>query len=100
MLKQLIKRYADVFGNLTEQVWGNIPALKKWNCCATACVISELLVRTTLANFGEADFDENCDDLIHDFEFFYSVNVEECAASGASRLNVRLGWSVALQDVL
>jgi len=44
MLEQLIKRDADVFGNLTKQDWGDVSALMEWNRCAAACRIAELFV--------------------------------------------------------
>jgi len=44
MLEQLIKREPDVFGDLTEQDWGDVSTLMKWNRCATACGIAELFV--------------------------------------------------------
>lgn len=44
MLKKLIKCKTDVFGNLTEQDWGDVSALMKWNSCAAACAVAELFV--------------------------------------------------------
>jgi len=44
VLDQLIKRETDVFGDLTEQDWGDVSALMKRNCCAAACGIAELFV--------------------------------------------------------
>ena len=44
MLEQLIKREADVFGDLTEQNWGDVSTLMEWNRCAAACCIAELFV--------------------------------------------------------
>lgn len=64
MLEKLIECETDVFGNLTEQDGGDISALMKWNRCAAACCITELLVRSALADFGEAEFDKNGDNFI------------------------------------
>ncbi len=64
MLEQLIEREADIFGYLTEQDWGDIPTLMKWNRCATACGITELFVRSALADFGETEFDQDGDDFM------------------------------------
>jgi len=44
MLEQLIKCKADVFGDLTEQDWGDVSALMEWNRCAATCCIAELFV--------------------------------------------------------
>lgn len=44
MLEQLIKRETDVFGDLTEQDWGDISTPMEWNRCAAACRIAELFV--------------------------------------------------------
>ncbi|SMH67366.1 protein of unknown function [Acidithiobacillus ferrivorans] len=44
MLEQLIKREADLFGDLTEQDWGDASTLMKRNRCAAACGIAELFV--------------------------------------------------------
>jgi hypothetical protein len=49
---------------LTEQNWGDVSTLMEWNRCAVACCIAKLLVRSMLADFGEAWFDENGDDFI------------------------------------
>ena len=55
VLEQLIKREADVFGDLTEQDWGNVATLMKRHRGAAASGIAELFVGTALANFGEAE---------------------------------------------
>lgn len=44
VLEKLIKREADVFGYLTQQDRGDIPALVKWNRRAAACRIAELFM--------------------------------------------------------
>ncbi|MDO9400157.1 MAG: hypothetical protein Q7T46_01635 [Polaromonas sp.] len=44
VLEQLIKRDPDVFGDVTEQDWGDVSTLMKWNRCAAACGITELFV--------------------------------------------------------
>jgi hypothetical protein len=44
VLEQLIKCEADVFGDLTEQDWGDVSTLMKRNRCAAACGIAELFV--------------------------------------------------------
>ncbi|CDQ10902.1 hypothetical protein AFERRI_430004 [Acidithiobacillus ferrivorans] len=44
VLEQLIKREADLFGDLTEQDWGDASTLMKRNRCAAACGIAELFV--------------------------------------------------------
>ena len=41
VLEQLIKREPDVFGDLTEQDWGDVSTLMKRNRCASACGIPE-----------------------------------------------------------
>jgi hypothetical protein len=64
MFEKLIKCETDVFGNLTEQDGGDISALMKRNRCATACCITELLVRSALAYLGETEFDKNGDNFI------------------------------------
>jgi len=38
--------------------------LVKRDCCAAACRIAELFVRSTLSHFGETEFQENGDDFI------------------------------------
>jgi hypothetical protein len=43
MLEKRIKRETGIFGNLTQQDWRDIPALVKWNRCAAARRIAELL---------------------------------------------------------
>ena len=59
MLEELIKREADIFGDLPEQDWGDIPTLVKRNSCAATGGIAELLMRSALTDFGKAEFDEN-----------------------------------------
>ena len=44
VLEKLIKREANVFGDLTEQDWGDVSTLMKRNRCAAACGIAELFV--------------------------------------------------------
>ena len=44
VLEQFINRDANVFGDLTEQDWGDISTLMKWNRCAATCCIAELFV--------------------------------------------------------
>jgi len=44
VLEQLIKRKPNVFGDLTEQDWGDISTLMKRNRCAAACGIAKLFV--------------------------------------------------------
>ena len=61
MLEQLIKREANVFCDLTKQNWGDVSTMMKRNSCAAACGIAELFVRSALADFDEAEFDENGD---------------------------------------
>lgn len=61
MLEELIKREADVFGDLTEQDWGNVSTLMKRHRCAATGGIAELLMRAALADFGEAKFGEDGD---------------------------------------
>jgi hypothetical protein len=94
MLEQLIKHHAYVFSDLTEQDWGNIPALMKGNRCAAACVISELLVRTSLADFGKAEFDKNCDDLIG----FEDGNIAHDSSDGyvlnPDKLRLKYGFAI------
>jgi len=64
MLEKLVEGEADVFGNLTEQDWGEVSTLMERNRCASACGIAEWFVRSALADFDEAEFDENGDDFI------------------------------------
>ncbi|MFZ3037399.1 MAG: hypothetical protein WA112_09040 [Rugosibacter sp.] len=64
MLEQLIKREADVFGDLTKQDWGDVSTLMKRHRCAATGGITELFVRTALADFGEAESDKNGYDFI------------------------------------
>lgn len=61
MFKKFIKREANVFSDLAQQDWGNIPALVKRNSCATTRTIAELFMRSSLADFGETKFDQNGD---------------------------------------
>jgi len=44
VLEKLIKREPDVFGDLTEQDWGDVSTLMKRNRCAMAPGIAELFV--------------------------------------------------------
>jgi hypothetical protein len=44
VLEQFIKRDVNVFGDLTEQDWGDISALMNGNRCAATCAIAELFV--------------------------------------------------------
>ncbi len=71
MLEELIKREADVFGDLTEQDWGNVPTLVKRHGCAATDDIPELFVRAALADFGEAEFGEDG----YDFAGFEDGNI-------------------------
>ena len=64
MLEQLIKREADVFGDLTEQDWGNVSTLVKRHRCAATGGIAELFMGTALPDFREAESNKNCHDLI------------------------------------
>lgn len=59
MLEELIKREADVFGDLTEQDWGNVSTLVKRHGCAATGAIAELFMLAPLADFGEAEFGED-----------------------------------------
>jgi hypothetical protein len=80
VLKQFVEREADVLGNLTKQDRGDVPALMKRNRRAAAGSVAELSVRAALANFGEAEFDENG----YDFIGFEDGNI----AHGSSYGNV------------
>jgi hypothetical protein len=64
MFEKLIKCETNVFGDLAGQDGRDVPALMEWNLCAASRVIAELLVLPALADFGEAEFDENGDDFI------------------------------------
>lgn len=59
MFEELIKREADVFGDLTEQDRGNVSTLVKRHRCAATGGIAELFMRAALADFGEAKFGED-----------------------------------------
>ena len=94
MLEELIKREPDVFGDLTEQDWGDISTLMKWNRCAAACGIAELLVRSALADFGKTEFDENG----NDFAGFEDGNVPHNSSDGnvlhANKLGLQHGFTI------
>lgn len=62
MLKELFKGKTNIFGNLPEKYWRNIPAVMKRNRCAAARGIAKLLVRATLADFDKAKMSKNSDD--------------------------------------
>jgi hypothetical protein len=55
VLEQLIKREADVFGDLPEQDWRNVSTRVNRHRGAAASGITELFVGTALANLGEAE---------------------------------------------
>jgi len=44
MLEKFIKCETDIFGNLTEQDWGDVPALMEWNRCAATRIVAKLFV--------------------------------------------------------
>lgn len=53
-VEKLVDREVDVFGDLPEQDWGNVSTLVKRNSGTPAVRMSELLMRTLLANFCES----------------------------------------------
>ncbi len=57
VLEKLIKCESNVFGDLAEQDWRDVPAFMKWYRCAAACGIAELFVRSALTNLSETKFD-------------------------------------------
>jgi hypothetical protein len=92
VLEQFIKREADIFGNLTEQDRGDVSTLMKRHRCTATSGITELLVRTALANFGEAEFDKNG----YDFIGFEDRNIAHDSSYG----NVLNPDKLRLQDGL
>lgn len=94
MLEQFIKRNADVFGDLTEQDWGDVSALMKRNRRTAACRIAKLFMRSALADFGETEFYEDGDDLIR----FENGNVAHNSSYGdvldPDKLRFQHGFSV------
>ena len=94
VLEQVIKREADVFGDLTEQDWGNVSTLMKRHGGAAASGITELLVGTALANFGEAESEKNG----YDFTGFEDGNIAHGSSYGnvlnSNELGLKRGFSV------
>ena len=93
-LEQLIKREADVFGDLTEQDWGNVSTLMKRHRGAAAGGIAELFVGTALANFGEAESEKNG----YDFIGFEDGNIAHGSSYGnvlnSNELGLQRGFAV------
>lgn len=78
VLEQLIKRDADVFGDLTKQDWGNVSTLMKRYRGAAAGGITKLFVRTALANFGETESEKYG----YDFTGFEDRNIAHDSSYG------------------
>ena len=94
MLEELIKREADVFSDLTEQDWGDVPTLMKRNRCATAFGIAELFVRPALADFEEAEFDENRDYFIGLKNGNIAHNSSEGDVLNPDKLGLQSGFAI------
>jgi len=62
MLKQLFKRKADVFGNLTQQDRRDIAALMKGHSGTSTFGVPKLFVRTSLPDFRETQRNQNSND--------------------------------------
>jgi hypothetical protein len=63
VLDELGNREADVFGDLPKQNRRDVSTLVKRHGRAMAGAVSILLVRTALSDFGEAELEQNGDDL-------------------------------------
>lgn len=94
VLKQFVEREADVLGDLTKQDRGDVAALMKRNCRAAAGSVAELFVRAALANFGEAELEENG----YDFIGFEDGNIAHDSGYGnvlnSDKLGLKLGFAV------
>ena len=94
VLEQLIKRNTDVFGNLTKQDWRDVPPLMKGDRCTATCGIAKLFVRSTLANFGEAESEKNG----YDFTGFEDGNIAHGSSNGdvlnSNELGLQRGFAV------
>lgn len=94
VLEQFVECEADVLGDLTKQDRGDVTALMKRNRRAAAGSVAELFVRAALANFGEAEFDENG----YDFIGFEDGNIAHDSSYGnvlnSDKLGLKLGFAV------
>ena len=63
LLQEVRDCEADVFGDLPQENWREIPPFVDWDGCeATVCVL-ELLVRSALANLFKPQRAKDCDNL-------------------------------------
>lgn len=94
VLEQFVECEADVLGDLTKQDRGDVAALMKRNRRAAAGSVAELFVRAALANFGEAEFDEDG----YDFIGFEDGNIAHDSSYGnvlnSDKLGLKLGFAV------
>ena len=63
MPEELIESKPYALGDLTEQDGRDIAALMERHCSASTLYVSKLLMRTTLADFREAECNKNSDNL-------------------------------------
>lgn len=61
-LQKLVDREADVFDDLTEQDWGDVPALMDRHGCDSSIGMLKLFVRSALAEFGKTEAFQHGDD--------------------------------------